>query len=39
MEKKTSQFKAEIAEMLGINHATVRSKLSRALAKMKEFLE
>ena len=29
----------EIAEMLGINHATVRSKLSRALAKMKEFLE
>ena len=29
----------EIAEMLGIKHATVRSKLSRALAKMKEFLE
>ena len=29
----------EIAQMLGINHATVRSKLSRALAKMKDFLE
>ena len=29
----------EIAEMLGLNHATVRSKLSRALAKMKNFLE
>lgn len=28
----------EIAEMLRINHATVRSKLSRALAKMKNFL-
>ena len=29
----------EIAEMLGIKHSTVRSKLSRALAKMKNFLE
>ena len=29
----------EIAQMLNINHATVRSKLSRALAKMKDFLE
>ena len=29
----------EIAELLGIKHATVRSKLSRALAKMKSFLE
>lgn len=29
----------EIAEMLHLNHATVRSKLSRALAKMKTFLE
>ncbi len=29
----------EIAEMLRLNHATVRSKLSRALAKMKDFLE
>lgn len=29
----------EIAEMLGLKHATVRSKLSRALAKMRSFLE
>ena len=29
----------EIAEMLSLNHATVRSKLSRSLAKMKNFLE
>lgn len=29
----------EIADMLHLNHATVRSKLSRALAKMKTFLE
>lgn len=29
----------EIADLLGIKHATVRSKLSRALAKMKAFLE
>ena len=29
----------EIAEMLGLNHATVRSRLSRALAKMRNFLE
>ncbi len=29
----------EIAEMLGIKHSTVRSKLSRALAKMKNYLE
>lgn len=29
----------EIAEMLDIKHSTVRSKLSRALAKMKNFLE
>ena len=29
----------EIADLLGIKHATVRSKLSRALAKMKTFLE
>lgn len=29
----------EIADMLHLNHATVRSRLSRALAKMKSFLE
>ena len=29
----------EIAAMLSLNHTTVRSKLSRALAKMKSFLE
>ncbi len=29
----------EIAEMLGLKPATVRSKLSRALAKMRSFLE
>lgn len=29
----------EIAEMMHLNHATVRSRLSRALAKMKTFLE
>ena len=29
----------EIADMLHLNHGTVRSRLSRALAKMKEFLE
>ena len=29
----------EISEMLGVNHATVRSKLSRALEKMRNFLE
>ena len=29
----------EIAELLTLNHATVRSRLSRALAKMREFLE
>ena len=29
----------EIAETLDLNHATVRSKLSRALAKMKNFFE
>lgn len=29
----------EIADLLKLNHATVRSKLSRALAKMKSFLE
>ena len=29
----------EIAAMLNLNHSTVRSKLSRALAKMKNFLE
>lgn len=29
----------EVAGMLGLNHSTVRSKLSRALAKMKNFLE
>lgn len=29
----------EISEMLGINHSTVRSRLSRALAEMRKFLE
>ena len=29
----------EIATLLALNHATVRSRLSRALAKMREFLE
>ena len=29
----------EIADMLGLKHGTVRSKLSRALAKMRTFLE
>ena len=29
----------EIAEMMHLNHATVRTRLSRALAKMKRFLE
>lgn len=29
----------EIAEMLSLNHSTVRSRLSRALEKMKNFLE
>lgn len=29
----------EIADMLGLKHATVRSKLSRALAKMRSYLE
>lgn len=29
----------EIAEMLGLNASTVRSKLSRGLAKMRKFLE
>lgn len=29
----------EIATMLGMNHATVRSRLSRSLAKMRNFLE
>ena len=39
LEALKDAFKLFAFDLLGIKHATVRSKLSRALAKMKTFLE